>query len=78
MMNGIGLLILLLSLSTFVNAQTTRPKTKNNDAELLQRRAVAISLLQSLALEARSYNDQPLRARIQAQIADVLWSEDKD
>jgi hypothetical protein len=28
--------------------------------------------------EARSYSDEPLRARIQAQIADVLWSHDKE
>ena len=74
------LLILLIILSTFVNAQTGRPKSKKNegDAEFQQRRAAAVSLLQSLAIEARSYNDEPLRARVQAQIADVLWSEDKE
>jgi hypothetical protein len=78
MMNSIRLLILLTTLSTFVNAQTVRPKTKKNDAELQQRRAAAVSLLQSLAVEARSYNDEPLRARVQAQIADVLWSHDRE
>ncbi len=80
MMNVLRLLILAILLSTFVNAQTVRPKTKKNesDAELEQRRATAMSLLQSLAIEARSYNDEPLRARVQAQIADVLWSHDKD
>ena len=77
MMNSIRLLILLTALSTSINAQTVRPKTKKNDAELQQRRAAAMSLLQSLAVEARSYNDEPLRARVQAQIADVLWSHDK-
>src|SRR5687767_14869076 len=80
MMNSIRLLILLIILSTFVNAQTVRPKTKKSesDVELQQRSAAAMSLLQSMAVEARSYNDEPLRARVQAQIADVLWSHDKE
>jgi hypothetical protein len=77
-MNLIQLATLLIVICTFVNAQTVRPKTKKNDAELQQRRAAAVSLLQSLAIEARSYNDEPLRARVQAQIADVLWSDDRE
>lgn len=77
------LAILVLLLITSVNAQTIRSgnqKTKKNEsaAELQQRRATALSLLQSLAVEARSYSDEPLRARVQAQIADVIWSHDKD
>ena len=83
MMRLTWLAALLLVLITFVNAQTIRSgnqKTKKNelDSELKQRRATAISLLQSLAIEARSYSDEPLRARVQAQIADVIWSHDNE
>jgi len=81
MLNFIWLAALVLVLSTLVNAQTLRSgnqKTKKNDAELQQRRATAMSVLQSLAIEARSYTDEPLRARVQAQIADVFWSHDKE
>jgi hypothetical protein len=82
-MKLIRLTAVLLILTTFVNAQTIRPanqKTRKNESasELQQRRATALSILQSLAIEARSYSDEPLRARIQAQIADVLWSHDKE
>ena len=83
MMNVIRPVALLLVLITFVNAQTTRSgnqKTRKTeiDSELQQRRATAMSLLQSLAIEARSYTDEPLRARVQAQIADVMWNHDKE
>src|SRR6266404_6006564 len=43
---------------------------------LRERRAQAQSLLISLAADAGSYNDQKLRARTQARIADVLWDAD--
>ncbi len=43
-----------------------------------ERRAQAQSLLISLAADAGSYNDQQLRARTQARIADVLWDADPD
>ena len=45
---------------------------------LRERRAQAQSLLISLAADAGSYNDQRLRARTQARIADVLWDADPD
>ncbi len=45
---------------------------------LRERRAQAQSLLISLAADAGSYNDQQLRARTQARIADVLWDADQD
>ncbi|HVF50472.1 MAG TPA: hypothetical protein VNA19_10325 [Pyrinomonadaceae bacterium] len=41
------------------------------------RRNVAISLVNSLADEARSFRDPVLRARVQARAADVLWETDK-
>lgn len=74
-MNLIRLTVLTIFLSTLVNAQIRK---NDNNEELQQRRATAMSTLQSLAIEARSYSDEPLRARVQAQIADVLWSYDKD
>jgi hypothetical protein len=45
---------------------------------LRERRAQAQSLLISLAADAGSYNDQQLRARTQARIADALWDADQD
>jgi hypothetical protein len=76
-------------LSTSVCAQQTPPATspgkttkapapKEIDPEILQRRSIAMSLLQSLAIEARSYRDEPLRARVQARVADALWDQDKE
>ncbi|MBA3513223.1 MAG: hypothetical protein H0T77_02465 [Pyrinomonadaceae bacterium] len=73
-----------------VNAQTTAPETKTPQAKskkkstkgedpnplALQRRTIAISLLTSLADEARSYQHQTLRARVQARAADALWESD--
>ena len=86
----VALLIVVLSLP--VCAQQVAPATspvkttnasapkelKEMDPEVLQRRSVALSLLQSLAIEARSYRDEPLRARVQARIADALWDQDKE
>jgi hypothetical protein len=43
-----------------------------------ERRAQAQSLLISLAADAGSYNDQKLRARTQARIADALWDADQE
>jgi len=43
-----------------------------------ERRANAQSLLISLAADAGNYNDQKLRARTQARIADVLWDADQE
>jgi hypothetical protein len=43
-----------------------------------ERRSQAQSLLISLAADAGSYNDQKLRARTQARIADALWDADSD
>jgi hypothetical protein len=45
---------------------------------LRERRAQAQSLLISLAADAGTYNDQKLRARTQARIADVLWDADQE
>ena len=75
----------IILLSTVLSAQTSRgpiqknsKRTQTADAETQQRRSTAISLLQSLAIEARSFRDEALRARVQARIADVLWDHDRD
>ncbi|HKO96381.1 MAG TPA: hypothetical protein VJU86_05295 [Pyrinomonadaceae bacterium] len=48
------------------------------DPALAQKRAIAIGSLRTLAIEARSYRDEALRARVQARIADALWDADQD
>ncbi len=51
---------------------------KEVDPELIQKRSIALSMLSSLSVEARSYRDEPLRARVQARIADLLWDHDEE
>src|SRR6185503_1597864 len=57
-----------------------KPKASNEEAEAeaAQQRTVAISLVTSLADEARSFKDQTRRARVQARAADVLWDSDPE
>ena len=64
---------------SFTSAQNKQkqPQTKV-DKELEQRQITAMSMLQALAIDARSYVDKPLRARVQARIADVIWTQDKE
>jgi hypothetical protein len=79
---------LVLLTCSVVNAQTQAPNSKTEkipsaasakeDPEIRQRRSVALSVLQSLAIEARSYRDEALRARVQARIADAIWEQDQD
>lgn len=47
-------------------------------AKLDQQKALAISLLVSLANDARSFPDQKLRARTLSRIADALWEPDPE
>src|SRR5438067_2542618 len=80
--------LFLLLLFTFANAQTGAPSPakptresvapREVDPEIQQRRSIALSSLQSLAIETRSYRDEPLRARVQARVADALWDQDKE
>src|ERR1051326_1706623 len=75
-------------LSQSSDANKTSPKTAANnsksakDAEaeriLKERRDNAQNLLINLAADAGRFNDQTLRARTQARIADVLWSADPE
>jgi hypothetical protein len=64
------------SLDKRVTAQTSAQK--EIDPESLKRRSIAVSLLQTLAIEARSYRDESLRARVQARVADAIWDHDKE
>lgn len=74
-------LSLALSLFTTVGvAQPKKSKANNEEveAEAAQQRTVAISLVTSLADEARSFKDLTRRARVQARAADVLWDTDPE
>jgi hypothetical protein len=53
---------------------------KDSDAERAarQRRSQARSLLIALSVDARTFRDQPLRARSLARIADTLWNVDSE
>ena len=66
-------------------APATAPKTTANKklspaakAKADEQKALALSLLVSLATDARSFLDQTLRARTLARIADALWEPDPD
>ncbi|HJU92896.1 MAG TPA: hypothetical protein VJ656_08195 [Pyrinomonadaceae bacterium] len=71
---------LSLILCLNVSAQTKKPKanTEEADGEAAQQRTIAISLVTTLADEARTFKDQTRRARVQARAADVLWDTDPD
>jgi len=71
-------LTLILCLSLSAQTRKTKPNTEEADAEAAQQRTVAISLVTSLADEARSFKDETRRARIQARAADVLWDTDPE
>ncbi len=60
--------------------QTKKAKinTEEADAEAAQQRTIAISLVTTLADEARSFKDQTRRARVQARAGDVLWDTDPE
>ncbi|HKC65833.1 MAG TPA: hypothetical protein VKB86_19475 [Pyrinomonadaceae bacterium] len=87
-------LICLIALSSLLNAQTPSTKdatpikaaaSKKASASRAevdplaeQRRITALSLLKSLADEAKGYRDQTLRARVLARAADALWDSEQD
>ncbi|HEV2829131.1 MAG TPA: hypothetical protein VGW76_16155 [Pyrinomonadaceae bacterium] len=53
-------------------------KVSEADSLDAERRAFALSLVTSLAEEARSYHDLALRPRVLARAADTLWDADSD
>ncbi|HLL77759.1 MAG TPA: hypothetical protein VK421_21050 [Pyrinomonadaceae bacterium] len=73
---------LSLAQSPAGGAQTpkARPRQPKAEADPLAeiRRTTAISLITSLADEARSFRDETLRARVQARAADALWETDQE
>jgi len=72
-------LVVCVSLSAqTVQTKKSKPNTEEADAEAAQQRTIAISLVTSLADEARSFKDQTRRARVQARAADVLWDSDPE
>jgi hypothetical protein len=80
----------LLALSVVAVAQApagggkpaTKPGAKTPsvayDALAESRRTTAVTLISSLADEARSFHDETLRARVQARAADALWETDQE
>ena len=59
-------------------AKTKAAKSEEADAVAAQRTVVAVSLLTTLADDARSFRDQALRARVEARTADALWESDSE
>src|ERR1043165_2134217 len=55
-------------------------KTKTDAADPMAevRRASAVSLVSTLADQARTFSEPALRARVQARAADALWDVDKE
>ena len=77
------LLVVLLLFSLTVpfaigQEKPSKVKTEEADAEAEQRQEIAVSLVISLADEARSFKDQTRRARVQARAADILWERDQE
>src|ERR1043166_5634381 len=71
-------LALSLCLTVSSVGQKKAKPNPEEDAEVAQQRSVAISLVTTLADEARSFKDQTRRARVQARAADVLWDSDPE
>ena len=65
-----------------VQAQAPAAKPKKSvpkpDAAAEARRTMALSMVTSLAEEARSFRDLVLRARVQSRSADILWESDPE
>src|SRR5437588_1201830 len=83
----LAFLLCLSALAPNVRAQQataqqkkTAPKKTTAEADPLAevRRASAISLVNALADEARTFRDPTLRSRVQARAADALWDTDKE
>ncbi|MDT7690568.1 MAG: hypothetical protein QOE46_3327 [Acidobacteriota bacterium] len=59
-------------------ADAKKTKTEAVDPMAEARRASAVSLVSSLADEARAFRDPALRARVQARSADALWDTERE
>jgi hypothetical protein len=58
--------------------KNARPKRERADPLAGERRTTAITLVTSLAEEARGFKDERLRARVQMRAAEALWATDAD
>ena len=87
----VGAGLIFLAHPAFAQSPAPKPKAPDNgttsdksgakaeaDRIRKERQSQARSLLISLASDARSFRDQPLRARTLARIADALWSIDAE
>ena len=72
------LCLALFATTALAQSKKAKPAAEDADAEAAQQRTVAISLVTTLADEARSFKDQTRRARVQARAADVLWDTDPE
>jgi len=72
------LCLALIAQTAFAQTKKPKPAAEDVDAEAAQQRTIAISLVTSLADEARSFKDLTRRARVQARAADVLWDTDPE
>ena len=66
------------SATTLAPTTKAKPTAAATKAKIEQQRSLALSLLVSLANDARSFKDQKLRARTMARVADGIWSVDPD
>jgi hypothetical protein len=60
------------------SATKSKAEAAAEKARLEQQKAVAVSLLITLADDVRNFSDQRLKARTQARIADSLWDADME
>ena len=75
---ALSLCFCLSALPALTQTKKTKTNTEEADAEAVQQRTIAISLVTTLADEARSFKDQTRRARVQARAGDVLWDTDPE
>ena len=75
---ALSLCLSLFILPALAQTKKARKNTEEADAEAAQQRTIAISLVTTLADEARSFKDQTRRARVQARAADVLWDTEPE
>jgi hypothetical protein len=67
-----------VSATTAAPAAKTKPISAAAKAKIDQQKALGLTLLVSLANDARNFSDQTLRARTLSRIADALWEPDPD
>ena len=75
---ALSLCFSLSALPALTQTKKAKTNTEEADAEAAQQHTIAISLVTTLADEARSFKDQTRRARVQARAADVLWDTDPE